>query len=276
MQFSRADADICVPDGRNPEEALRRCTHLAIGAHSDDLEIMAYHGIAACYGREDAWFAGVTVTDGSGSVQGGEPLSGESLARIRRDEQREAARLGGYGIQIQLMHPSVAAKHRDAALVGDLEAVLRTGRARVLYLHNPADKHDTHIGVLHCCLEALARLPREKLPQQVWGCEVWRGLDWMLERDKTALDCSAHPELRKQLVAVFRSQMAGGKRYDLAAEGRWISNATFRDPHAADGIEALTWAVDLTPVVRGEIDLNLWMSGKLAAFHRDIKERLTR
>jgi LmbE family N-acetylglucosaminyl deacetylase len=274
MRFSRPDADVFVPDGLAPEEAFARCTHLAIGAHPDDLEFMAYHGIAACYQKKDFWFGGVTVTDGAGSVQGNGAVSGSELARIRSDEQREAARLGGYGIQFQLGHTSADVKNREEAVVAELFLILQASKAKTLYLHNPADKHDTHIGVLRCCLEALSRLPRHQLPELVLGCEVWRGLDWMLEADKMALDCSPHPELRRQLVAVFRSQMAGGKRYDLAAEGRWVSNATYRDPHTADGCEALAWAVDLTSVVRREKPLNVWMSEKLAAFHRDVKDRL--
>ena len=36
-----------VPDGSDLSSALARTTHLAIGAHQDDLEIFAYHGIAA-------------------------------------------------------------------------------------------------------------------------------------------------------------------------------------------------------------------------------------
>ena len=43
-------ADVFVPDGLPPAAALARTTHLAIAAHQDDIEIMAYHGIAECFG----------------------------------------------------------------------------------------------------------------------------------------------------------------------------------------------------------------------------------
>ena len=54
------NADFFASDLLDEREALARTTHLAIGAHSDDLEIMAYHGIAECYGEKERWFAGVT------------------------------------------------------------------------------------------------------------------------------------------------------------------------------------------------------------------------
>jgi hypothetical protein len=41
--------------------------HLAVSAHQDDIEIMAYHGILACFQNPDLWFSAVTVTNGSGS-----------------------------------------------------------------------------------------------------------------------------------------------------------------------------------------------------------------
>ena len=51
--FNHKSSDIFIPDDATIESALNRTTHLAIGAHSDDLEIMAYHGIVNCYGHGD-------------------------------------------------------------------------------------------------------------------------------------------------------------------------------------------------------------------------------
>ena len=67
MQFHNADADIFVPDSLDPDPALARTTHLCIAAHQDDIEIMAYHGIAQCFAQKDKWFGGVVVTNGAGS-----------------------------------------------------------------------------------------------------------------------------------------------------------------------------------------------------------------
>ena len=92
-------ARLTVPDGAQGMAALTRTTHLGIGAHPDDLEFMALHGILACYERPDRWFAGVTVTDGRGSVRAGRfaEWSDEQLVAERRREQETAARIGQYG-----------------------------------------------------------------------------------------------------------------------------------------------------------------------------------
>src|SRR5258708_12009289 len=71
MKLSQSDADIFVPDGSPVAAALARTTHLCIAAHQDDIEIMAWHGIAECHGSTDRWFTGVVVTDGSGSPRSG-------------------------------------------------------------------------------------------------------------------------------------------------------------------------------------------------------------
>lgn len=252
MNFSQPAADLLIPDGAPAAAALARTTHLCVAAHQDDIEIMAYHGIAECHGRADRGFTGVVVTDGGGSPRAGQfaACTDEQMKLIRRDEQRAAARLGGYAAMIQLAHPSAQVKDRAFDGVrADLAALLGAMAPHTVYLHNPADKHDTHIAVFLRSLEALRALPAEKRPARVYGCEVWRDLDWLPDADKVALDVSAQPELAAQLVAVFASQIAGGKRYDLATAGRRLANATFHTSHATDRASGLTWAMDLTPLV---------------------------
>jgi hypothetical protein len=68
MKFSIPTAECLIPDGATEEAALKRTTHLGIGAHQDDLEIMAMRGILECYDADQDWFTGVTVTDGAGSA----------------------------------------------------------------------------------------------------------------------------------------------------------------------------------------------------------------
>ncbi|HTO03579.1 MAG TPA: PIG-L family deacetylase, partial [Opitutus sp.] len=170
---------------------------------------------------------------------------------VRREEQRTAARIGRYAIQLQLAHPSAAVKTPGhVGLASDLSVIFSGCTPEVLYLHNPADKHDTHVGVLLRCLEALRALPPEKQPQRVLGCEVWRDLDWLVDEDKVALDSGRHPELAARLLKAFDSQVTGGKRYDLAALGRRAAHATFHTSHATDRVEGITWAMDLTPLLK--------------------------
>src|SRR5215212_965257 len=159
MKLSHPDADIFVPDAAiSAETALARTTHLGIGAHQDDLEIMAYHGIAECFGRTDRWFSGVIVTDGAKSPRSGiyANYTDEQMKDVRRREQRKAAAIGDYSIQFQLAHPAERSKDRaNASIQADLLAIFAAARAEVVYLHQPADKHDTHLAVLAHSLAAL-------------------------------------------------------------------------------------------------------------------------
>ncbi|MDI1336051.1 MAG: PIG-L family deacetylase [Lacunisphaera sp.] len=278
MNFSQPAADIYVPDRRPVAAALARTTHLCLAAHQDDIEIMAYHGIAACFGRKDRWFTGVVVTDGSGSPRAGRfaRYSDEQMKAVRRTEQRRAAKIGKYAAAIQLAHPSAVVKTaKSAAVHADLVAILRATAPHTVYLHNPADKHDTHVALFLRCLEALRALPKAQRPKQVYGCEVWRNLDWLLDPDKQVLDDSAYPKLAAKLVAVFQSQIAGGKRYDLATAGRKLANATFHTSHATDRATALTWALDLTPLVRDDqLSVEKFTLAYIDRLHADVAARL--
>ena len=254
MKLSRADADVFLPaaDGASPAVALARTTHLCVAAHQDDIEIMAHAGIAECFGCADKHFTGVVVTNGAGSPRAGRyaAMTDAEMQAVRRAEQRRAAELGKYNLQLQLAHPSADVKTAGHAGVrADLAAIFGGCTPEVVFLHNPADKHDTHVAVLLRCLEALRALPREKRPRRVLGCEVWRDLDWLADADKVALDAGARPELAAELLKVFDSQIAGGKRYDLATLGRRAANATFHTAHATDKFTAITWAMDLTPLL---------------------------
>jgi len=59
MKLTNESADQFIPDGMDEAQALKRVTHLGIGAHADDLEIMAAHGILECYRNPLRGFAGV-------------------------------------------------------------------------------------------------------------------------------------------------------------------------------------------------------------------------
>lgn len=281
MKFSRSQADVYVPGGAEaPAAALARVTHLCVAAHQDDIEIMAHAGICDCLEGAGRAFGGVVVTDGAGSPRAGEFAGYDDTAMqgVRREEQRQAARLAHYAIQIQLAHPSAAVKSAaEESVVDDLAMIFAGCRPSVVYLHNPADKHDTHVAVLRRCIDALRSLPAAERPRQVLGCEVWRDLDWLADADKVALDAGRRPQLAGELLRVFRSQVVGGKRYDLAAAGRRAANATFHTSHATDRSDGLTWAMDLTPAIAGNgPSLEELMEGHLRRFHADVMDRLAR
>lgn len=252
MTLEALDALIHVPDGVPIEDALKRTTHLGVGAHPDDLEIFAYHGIAVCYANSDRWFGGVTVTDGAGCVRSGPYalVSDHEMEEIRHREQIVAADLGRYSFQCQFGYSS--AEIRDASayerLVRELRDIVESCRPEVLYLHNPADKHPTHLRVLTACIDAVRAISPENRPRAVYGCEVWRDLDWLRDSDKVILPTDAYPDLARALIEVFESQIAGGKGYVDAVLGRRRANATFFASHEVDGIGSCCYAMDLGPL----------------------------
>jgi LmbE family N-acetylglucosaminyl deacetylase len=280
MKLHNPTAEVFVPDGQPVGKAFKRITHLGIGAHQDDLEFMAFHGILACYASDDKWFGGVTCTNGSGSARTGayEKFTDAQMMAVRRHEQNAAAVVGGYGVMIQLDHPSSAVKSAtDPSVKEDLKLILSQTRPQVVYTHNPADKHDTHIGVVVAALQAMRELPRDQRPQKVWGCEVWRNLDWMPDQDKVLMDTSGRDNLAASLNGVFDSQIAGGKRYDTATAGRRCANATFFESHATDKTTQLIFGMDLSPLVADESrDIVDYVTGFIRKFEDDVRGKLSK
>jgi LmbE family N-acetylglucosaminyl deacetylase len=278
MQFSQPNASVFVPDQSPLPAALARVTHLGVGAHQDDLEFMAYHGILECFYNKQPSFGGVTCTNGAGSSRTGaySSYTDEEMQAVRREEQEKAAILGRFAAMIQLDHPSSVVKSpTDSRLREDLEKILHACSPRIVYTHNPADKHDTHLGVTVAIIEALRSLPADRRPAAVHGCEVWRNLDWMNDSEKVVHDVSGNENLAAALSGVFDSQIAGGKRYDLAVMGRRRANATFFDSHSTDQATALAFAMDLTPLVKdASLDILDFTLSHIERFAADVRARL--
>ena len=278
MKFTLDSAELFIPDGIEPQAALARTTHLAIGAHQDDLEIMASVGILECFQQNDKWFTGVVVTNGSGSPRDDvyKDFTDEHMRVVRRKEQKKAAIVGEFAAQALLDFSSGAVKDPDSkGPVNDLEALLMATRPEIVYTHNLADKHDTHVGVTVKLIEAIRRLPAGERPRKVYGCEVWRDLDWMTDDDKTAFDCSGHENLQAALLGVFDSQIAGGKRYDLATLGRRKAHATYHASHGTDETTGLNFGMDLTPLIEDPtLDIAVFAQRFIDRFAQEISERL--
>jgi len=280
MNFTQPNAQIFIPDGLPTAEALARTTHLAIGAHQDDLEIMAAAGILTCFQQADRWFTGVVVTDGRGSPRSGlyANYTDDQMWAVRIKEQKKAAVVGEFAAQILLDYPSRAVKSAaDKNPVADLARILQATRPAVVYTHNLADKHDTHVGVALKVIEAIRSLPAAERPQTLYGCEVWRDLDWLVDTDKVAFDCSNLESLQMALVGVFDSQVTGGKRYDLATMGRRRAHATYHASHHTDVTTGLNFGVDLTPLVQNTaLDPLEYIQGFIERFAQDVRDRFGR
>ncbi len=267
-----------IPDGIAEEQALKRTTHLCVAAHQDDIEFMAYSPIAERFGRKDKWFCGVVVTDGAGSPRNGlyADYTDEQMKAVRIEEQKKAAMLGEYGAQFMLGHSSKQVKDKSGKeIVKDLVEIFKAAKPKYVYLHNLADKHETHVATALKAIQALRELNTDELPEKVYGCEVWRNLDWLNDDEKVYLDCSAHPNLSRALSSVFDSQIIGGKRYDLAAEGRRFANATFSESHACDTYSMLNYAMDLTPIVKDKtLDIVDHVAGYIKRFESNVKNTI--
>lgn len=278
MKFHNPNARLFVPD-QSPDP-LGRITHLGIGAHQDDLEFMAFHGILACFRSSEKWFGGVTCTDGAGSSRSGDyaKFTDKQMQQVRIQEQEAAAVIGNYGAMIQLGYPSSAVKSpSDPSLKNDLLQILTATRPEAVYTHNPADKHDTHIGVFAATIQALREMPAAERPEAVYGCEVWRGLDWMMDHEKVVHHVGFHENLAAALNGVFDSQIAGGKRYDLATLGRRRANATYLESHAVDECGSVSFAMDLTPLVADpSLDITEYVIGFIHRFEADVRSKLTK
>jgi LmbE family N-acetylglucosaminyl deacetylase len=278
MKLNIDTAEIYVPDGRPVEEALNRTTHVAISAHQDDIEIMAYEGILRCFGINDKAFMGVVVTNGSGSPRDDlyASYSDAEMMKIRRVEQKKAAFVGEYSAMAMLDYTSGAVKDAgNREVVVEIKKILEAAKPEVVYTHNLADKHDTHVSTALRVIQAIRELPADAQPKAVYGCEVWRGLDWMNDDDKVVFNVDAHENLAMALLGVFDSQICGGKRYDLATAGRRRANATYHASHGTDVSGALNFAMDLTPLVKDpKLDPREFIMGFITRFTNEISQRV--
>jgi len=172
---------------------------------------------------------------------------------VRRREQNTAAAIGGYAAMIQLDYPSGAVKNPDdPSLTNDLLEILTASLPEVVYTHNPADKHDTHIGVTLAALRAMRAMPREQRPKQVIGCEVWRNLDWLPDEAKVLMDVSGRDNLAAALNGVF-------------------------DSHSTDAATQLVFGIDLTPLVADEsLDIADYVCGFIEQFKADVRHKLSK
>lgn len=245
-----------IPENIDQSDALKRTTHLAIGAHQDDIEIMASGPILECFQNQNKWFSAVIVTDGANSSRTGKykNYSNEQMTDIRNKEQKKAAIIGEYSSLALLNYPSNMVKNNNQNVVDDIVKILELSTPDFVYTHNLADKHDTHVAVALRTIEAIRKLPENIRPKKLLGCEVWRDLDWLTDEDKTVFNLSDHENLQASLMGVFDSQISGGKRYDLATAGRRKANATYFQSHAVDNASALSFCMDLSTLI---LDINL-------------------
>lgn len=254
--------------------ACKDAGYLAIAAHKDDVELMAIDGIIK--GREGAGFAAIVLTDGGGCPRGAgyEDVSYEDMAELRTAEQKRAAEAGGYSALYLLEKASDEIKRADPALIEEIASILREfPNSKALYLHNPFDRHPTHVAACLAAIEAVRSLDEEEKPEKIYGCEVWRGLDWLPSEYKIAFDLSGYDELSRELMACFPSQNAA-TRYDGAVIERRRANAAFNESHECDKALSLGFAIDLTPLKNKGESVKEFAQKILSEFSRETMKLL--
>lgn len=249
-------------------------THLVVAAHQDDIEIMCGDGIVQCYQKADRGLVAVIVSDGAGSPRNGKftEYTNKQMIALRRQEQINAAKEGDYATLILLNYQSKDIADTNKQLVEDLRQIISKYTPKIIYSHNPADKHKTHIRVLESTLKALRAVPSASRPKLFYGCECWRNLDWLNDEDKVVFDLSGYGDLLTKLLAMHESQIGGGKRYDLAAHGRYLANATFFCSHQVDSLELASFGMDLTPLIMADtLDLRQFTIEKIEDFKSSLR-----
>jgi hypothetical protein len=97
----------------------------------------------------------------------------------------------------------------------------------------------------------------------------------MVDNEKVSFDVSGHPNLAASLVEVFDSQIVGGKRYDLATMGRRLANATYGESHFVDKTDAVSLAMDLTPLIENDdLDIITYVLEYIERFKKDVQDRI--
>lgn len=249
-------------------------TDLVVAAHQDDIEIMCPQAIIKGYQSDTFGMVGVVCADGSGSPRSGKfaTMTNEDMMKVRRLEQIKAAEIGEYSALVMLNYTSSELKDRaNENPKNDVKEIVLNYKPEVMYIHNLADKHPTHVGTAMHCINALRELPKEARPKKLYGCEVWRCLDWLSDDEKVFFDLTGYEQLMRDVLDVYESQIAGGKEYCTAAIGRRAGNATFSASHGVDVAEHVAYGMDLTVLIENDdIDPKEFIVGKIKQFAEDI------
>lgn len=278
MKLNKKNAELFIYDNVPADEAVARTTHMAFSAHHDDIEIMAYDGIQKCFGKTDEWFMAVVMSNGAGSPRNGiyENYSGEEMTKVRKLEQKKAAFVGEYGALAMLDYESSEIKNsRNTEVLEDIKELIRNANPKIIYTHNLADKHSTHVAVALKVIKAIRELPVDLRPEKLFGCEVWGKLDWIKDNEKVLFNVSERSNIASALLSVFDSQICGGKRYDQAVCGNRNSNATFLSYDTVDEYSSVIYGMDLTDLIKDvSLDIKEYIKGYIDRFCTEVTERI--
>jgi len=91
------------------------------------------------------------------------------------------------------------------------------------------------------------------------------------------MNISEHENLQAALLGVFDSQIAGGKRYDLATIDRRRANARYFESHGVDATTGLSHAMDMSLLMSDATkDPIVFAQDFIQRFEQDINDRIRR
>ncbi len=247
---------------------------LAICAHQDDAEIMAIDGILKGYYSNKNSFALIETTDGAGITQKEKypNLSIEQIKNLRNKEQKEASEIGKYNSIYLLGYTSDEVKDiNNKNIISEYIKIITELKPEIVYTHSILDKHPTHVSVALKVIEAIRNMPTYLQPKKIYGCEVWRSLDWVSDEKKIIFDISKNIKLQKSLLDVYKSQIIDGKEYSKSTIARRIQNSTYAKSHQDDEYKLSTFAIDMTPLIN---DKSLNIDEYALSFIDDLKNEV--
>ena len=173
MELFNKNAEIYVPDGVINEKALRRTTHMAIGAHQDDIEIMAYDGILKCLWPKRPL---VFCRDCNKWRKEAAVMANISIQAIPKCRQFEPKNKKKRQIMVNMValfflnYSSSDIKNpKNRNFIEDIKQLIIMAKPEVIYTHNLADKHDTHVSTAVKVIQALRELDKSLLPEKnIW------------------------------------------------------------------------------------------------------------
>ena len=203
--------------------------------------------------------------------------------RCRRSgsrEQRKAAYVGEYACQIQLGYPSSAVKDpRPARRARRSRRPSSAPRSRTSSTCTTSPTSTTRTSACACARIAALRALARRVPAGE-GLRL-RGLARPGLADRRGQ--AGPPRLRRARTSprrwsgVFDSQISGGKRYDLATQGRRIAHATYFASHGTDEETALSFAMDLTPLVHNpDLPVTDYVLGFIDQLRADVQQRMAK
>ncbi len=272
MKFKKTGANLYIPTRGKQTTELSHAKYLGIAAHQDDLEIIGFPGILDAYKSKNTLFGGVVCTNGV-------PKSSknfEQIRKIRSEEQKRASDIGKYGFVLQLGYSSTEITDKDNKdIESDIIKIVQKTKPKIIYTHNPFDKHKTHTAVCRAVINSLRSLKEDYKPEKLYACEVWRNLDWLDTKDRVEFDVNNSAEFATKLIEVFDSQIRNEKNYKKAVIARRTANATFSDAYSKDKTDQLIIGLDLTPlIIDNTLNIKDYLLEIVDRFRDDIRENL--